>query len=157
MIIIRTAILADAERLTNLFEDYRAFYKKDPDRVSAMRFLKDRIERQESVIFIAEESGVAVGFAQLFPLFSSTRMKRLWLLNDLFVAPEHRGKGISKMLLERTKELTKETGACELMLETATTNDIGNQLYPAAGFELGTGVNWYHWVAPMVSHDKPVG
>jgi GNAT superfamily N-acetyltransferase len=103
------------------------------------------MERGESVVFIALEDGTATGFTQLYPLFSSTRMKQIWLLNDLYVAPEHRGKGISKMLLEKAKELARKTDACEVMLETAKTNDIGNQLYPSAGFELGTDFNWYHW------------
>ena len=145
MTTLRTATLSDLENLTDLFEAYRAFYEKMPDREGAQQFLKERMERSESVIFIALEDGAAVGFTQIYPLFSSTRMKRLWLLNDLFVAPEHRGKGISKLLLERAKELARESGACEVMLETAKTNDIGNQLYPSAGFELGTDFNWYHW------------
>ena len=145
MTTIRYAALSDLENLTDLFEAYRAFYEKTPDRDDARHFLLNRMIKDESEIFIALEDGAAVGFAQLYPLFSSTRLKRMWLLNDLFVAPEHRGKGISKLLLERAKELARETGACEVMLETAKTNDIGNQLYPSAGFELGTDFNWYHW------------
>jgi GNAT superfamily N-acetyltransferase len=142
---IRSATLSDLENLTDLFEAYRAFYGKTPDREGARQFLKQRMERGESVVFIALEDGTATGFTQLYPLFSSTRMKQIWLLNDLYVAPEHRGKGISKMLLEKAKELARKTDACEVMLETAKTNDIGNQLYPSAGFELGTDFNWYHW------------
>ncbi|MFN0037347.1 MAG: N-acetyltransferase family protein [Saprospiraceae bacterium] len=151
MTTLRSATPSDLENLTDLFEAYRAFYEKTPDREGARQFLKDRMERGEAEIFIALEDGVAVGFAQLYPLFSSTRMKRLWLLNDLFAAPEHRGKGISKLLLERAKQLAHETGAREIMLETAKTNDIGNQLYPSAGFELGTDFNWYHW-EPQNTH-----
>ena len=142
---IRTASLADLEQLTGLFEAYRAFYGKTPDREGAAQFLRERLEHGESVVFIAEEDGTAVGFTQLYPLFSSTRMKRLWLLNDLFVDPASRGKGISKMLLERAKQLARESGACEVMLETAKTNEIGNRLYPEAGFHLDTDFNWYHW------------
>jgi len=145
MATIRTATLADLEPLTDLFEAYRAFYQKAPDRAGAHVFLKERLERGESVVYLVWEGDEAVGFTQLYPLFSSTRMQRLWLLNDLFVAPAHRGKGLSKMLLEQAKELARQTGACEVMLETAKTNEVGNQLYPAAGFELGTDFNWYHW------------
>jgi GNAT superfamily N-acetyltransferase len=151
MATIRNATFSDLENLTDLFEGYRAFYQKQPDRAAARQFLQERMEHRESVIFIALEGETALGFTQLYPLFSSTRMKRLWLLNDLYVAPEHRGKGISKLLLERAKELARDTGACEVMLETAKTNDIGNRLYPAAGFELGTDFNWYHWEQNSVS------
>ena len=51
----------------------------------AENFLKERLENQDSEIFVAEENGILTGFTQLYPLFSSTRMKRYWLLNDLFV------------------------------------------------------------------------
>lgn len=142
---IRNATIADLESLTDLFEAYRAFYQKKADREGAKAFLTERLVGHDAVIFLAFEGEMAVAFTQLYPLFSSTRMKRLWLLNDLFVAPEHRGKGISRQLLERAKQLARETDACEVMLETAKSNEIGNQLYPSAGFELGTDFNWYHW------------
>jgi len=142
---IRTATLSDVEALTDLFEAYRVWYEKPADRTAARTFLEERLSRNESVVYVAEADGQLVGFTQLYPIFSSTRMKRLWLLNDLFVAPEYRGRGLSKLLLERAKQLAAETDACEIMLETQVTNDIGNQLYPSAGFELGIGVNWYYW------------
>ena len=59
-----------------------------------------------------------VGFVQLYPLFSSTRMEKLWLLNDLFVDPDYRGKGISKGLINKAKELVEESDACGMFLET---------------------------------------
>lgn len=142
---IRQAHLGDLESLAALFDAYRVWYEKPANLNGARDFLKARLERGESVAYLAFDGEKAVGFTQLYPLFSSTRMKRLWLLNDLFVDPDYRGKGISKMLLEQAKVLARETGACEVMLETGKTNDIGNQLYPSAGFELGTDVNWYHW------------
>ena len=145
MATITQATPADLDVLTQLFDAYRVFYGKSSDQAGARVFLEARLRNNESIAYLAFEDGVAVAFTQLYPLFSSTRMKPVWLLNDLFVAPEHRGKGISKQLLERAKQLARDTGACEVMLETAKTNDIGNQLYPSAGFELGTDVNWYHF------------
>ncbi len=71
-------------------------------------------------------------------------MKRLWLLNDLFVAKEFRGQGISKLLIERAKQLAEQTHAAGLLLETEKTNEIGNQLYPSAGFNLEAN-NFYFW------------
>jgi GNAT superfamily N-acetyltransferase len=147
-ITIRSAAPEDLGALTVLFDAYRVWYGKPADPVTARAFLEARIENGESVVYLAFSEDKAVGFTQLYPIFSSTRMKRLWLLNDLYVYPEYRGQGISKMLLERAKALTRETGACELMLETGKTNEIGNRLYPAAGFELGADMNWYYWT-PM--------
>lgn len=89
-------------------------------------------------------NGTLAGFAQLYPLFSSMRMQRQWLLNDLFVKEEYRGRGISKALLEQAKELCRQTEACGFTLETAKSNDIDNKLYPSAGMELNTEFNFYN-------------
>jgi GNAT superfamily N-acetyltransferase len=88
------------------------------------------------VIFLAERNGRAVGFVQLYPLFSSTarRPRRLWLLNDLYVAPEARQGGVGRALMRRARRLAEETGACGLELATARTNTIGQQLYESEGY-----------------------
>lgn len=143
---IRKATTGDIEPLAGLFDQYRVFYRKEPDPEGCRKFLADRLNNSESEIFLAETpEGEAVGFVQLYPLFSSTRMKRLWLLNDLYVQPQYRGKGISKMLIGRSKEFCRETGGCGLSLETEKTNDIGNNLYPATGFEVDDDHNYYFW------------
>jgi len=72
-------------------------------------------------------------------------MKRYWLLNDLFVHENYRGKGFSKQLIEKAKEIAKSTDAGGILLETGKTNDIGNKLYPGCGFELYDEVNFYEW------------
>jgi ribosomal protein S18 acetylase RimI-like enzyme len=134
--IIREAGTDDLNQLSLLFDSYRQFYRKQPDVISAGEFLEQRLTRKESIIFVAEESQTLLGFAQLYPLFSSTRLKRLWLLNDLFVHADHRRKGIARMLLERCSQLVNGTGACGMMLETERTNTIANQLYKQTGFQL---------------------
>ena len=98
------------------------------------------------MIYIARvENDVATGFTQLYPLFSSTRLKRFWLLNDLFVHSNFRGKGISKLLIEQAKQLCIDTKACGMYLETGKDNKVGNQLYPSAGFTLDNENNFYYW------------
>jgi GNAT superfamily N-acetyltransferase len=72
-------------------------------------------------------------------------MQRYWLLNDLYVNDNHRGKGYSKELIEESKELCRSSNAAGILLETGKSNDIGNQLYPSCGFELYDSVNFYEW------------
>ncbi len=140
------ASIDDLDGLAELFEAYRIFYGKSPAPTESKKFLQDRMTHNESVIFIAIlETGQMLGFTQLYPIFSSTRMRRKWLLNDLFVHENYRGQGISKDLIERAKQLCKETDAAGLMLETAKTNVIGNSLYPATGFVLEDTCNFYNW------------
>lgn len=143
---IRKVNSDDTNEVAKLFDAYRVFYKKDSDLNSAISFISDRIDNNDSEIFVAlnDESKI-VGFVQLYPLFSSTRMKKLWLLNDLFVNPNYRNMGFSISLINKAKQLVKETNACGMFLETEQTNIIGNTLYPKSGFVLNTESNFYEW------------
>lgn len=146
MIKIKQATIKDLNKLAILFDKYRVFYQKVSDVAGAELFLRKRIEASESVIFVSfNDNDMMTGFTQLYPLFSSTRMKRLWLLNDLFVDSNYRGKGISVALIDKAKEHAGQTGACGLILETAKTNKIGNSLYPKVGFVLDKDHNNYSW------------
>jgi GNAT superfamily N-acetyltransferase len=146
MLKIRKALIKDLNLLVELFDQYRVFYNKESDKQKAEEFLSERLKFNDSEIFVAEtEENNLIGFVQLYPLFSSTRMQRLWLLNDLFVDKGSRGNGISKQLIETSKEFCKQTKACGLILETAKTNIIGNELYPKVGFTLDIEHNYYFW------------
>lgn len=136
----------DLDQLIVLFDAYRVFYRKESNINGAKEFLSERIKQKESVIFVCEnEDKQLVGFVQLYPLFSSTKMKRLWLLNDLFVHQDFRGNGVSKMLINRAKQLVQDTEACGMFLETEKSNVVGNNLYPHTDFELNEGSNFYDW------------
>ena len=143
---VRRAISDDIDSLARLFDGYRIFYRKESDIEGGKVFLLERMSNRESEIFICEnESGEMMGFTQLYPLFTSTRMKKAWLLNDLFVSPDHRGKGVSVQLIERAKQLVRDTNAYGMFLETEKSNEIGNKLYPRTGFVLNDGSNYYEW------------
>ncbi|WP_335338418.1 GNAT family N-acetyltransferase [Chryseobacterium sp. IHB B 17019] len=66
---IRKVILQDLHQLAELFDQYRIFYHKDSDVPAAEKFLKERIEKQDSEIFVAENDGKLIGFVQLYPIF----------------------------------------------------------------------------------------
>lgn len=142
---VRKANFTDFDQLAELFDNYRVFYKQESNIEGAKQFLKDRTERDESRIFVVENDGILVGFVQLYPIFSSTKMQKLWLLNDLFICESHRGKGASKLLIGEAKNLAKRHNAAGLILETEKNNVIGNQLYPSVGFKLDTEHNFYYW------------
>ena len=139
------ASLSNVEELSVMFDQYRQFYRQESNMNGARRFLAERIVKNESVIFISKDLDLATGFVQCYPIFTSVGMQRLWLLNDLFVKEDYRGQGISKLLINRCKQLVKETGAKGLMLETEKSNVIGNRLYPQEGFVLSEGSNFYLW------------
>src|SRR5689334_11308400 len=106
------ATINEISSLAKLFDEYRVFYGKDSDIESAKKFLSERISNNESVAFIAvNDNGSAMGFTHLYPLFSSTRMSKLWLLNDLYVNSNYRKLGVGEALIERAKQLAKDTNA----------------------------------------------
>lgn len=130
----RPATLADLETLVPLFEGYRAFYEQSADPALARRFLGERLALGDSVIYLAERAGRALGFVQLYPIFSSTRCQRLWLLNDLFVHPEGRGQGAARALMAAARSHAEATGACGLELATARSNTTAQRLYQSLGW-----------------------
>jgi len=142
---IISASLNELNELSKLYQQYRIFYKKEAEPEKEQEFLKERIENKESVIFIAKVDDEYAGFTQLYPVFSSVRMKRMWLLNDLYVSQNFRKLGIANMLIEKSKELAKETNATGLMLQTAVDNTQAQSVYDKTGFERDNDFYTYYW------------
>lgn len=123
------------DELAPMFDAYRVFYDQRSDIEGARRFLRARLEKNDSVIFIAiDDEGDGLGFVQLFPTFSSISMRKLWILNDLYVAENARGAGVATALLERARVYAIETHAKGLMLQTAIDNVAARQLYEKLGW-----------------------
>jgi ribosomal protein S18 acetylase RimI-like enzyme len=133
---IRQAGLEDLDLVAPLFDAYRQFYRQPHDLPLARAFLEGRLGAGDSVIYLAEDSGAVLGFVQLFPLFSSTgaRPGRSWLLNDLYVTPSARGRGVGRQLMERARRLALETGARTIELCTARSNTLAQGLYESLGY-----------------------
>lgn len=131
---IYRATPAHLEALVPLFDAYRVFYRQPSHVGTARAFLAERLGRGDAAIFLAERGGKAAGFTQLFPSFSSVSARRLWILNDLFVAPEARRGGVARALLERARVHAAETHAKGLVLSTEVTNTSAQRLYEALGW-----------------------
>ena len=141
------AIRASTENLESvvpLFDAYRQFYKQRADAEGVRSFLRERLSEDESVVFLALDSSTTVGFIQLYPSFDSVTMQRLWILNDLFVVPEVRKRGVAKLLMERARQLAVETKAKGLILETAVDNLPAQKLYEQLGWKRDTAFHRYY-------------
>ncbi|WP_410513919.1 GNAT family N-acetyltransferase [Paenibacillus sp. BR2-3] len=136
--VIERGSLENMELLVPLFDQYRVFYGQSSNPESARSFLRERLSRDESVVYLAVEgegeAKRAAGFTQLYPSFSSVSMQRLWILNDLFVASPFRGKGIGSMLLETARDYAVTTGTKGLSLTTMKDNTTAQRLYEASGY-----------------------
>ena len=141
---VRQATIFDVDLIAPLFDAYRQFYRKPADLALAKRFLAERFEGQESIIFVALEEGAALGFVQLFPSFSSGAAARILILNDLFVVPGARRAGVGKLLLRAAADYGKAVGAVRLTLSTEVTNESAQALYKAEGWKLQTDFYVYN-------------
>ena len=103
------------------------------------RFIGERLQRGESVIFVAEAGAKVVGFTQLFPSFSSVRAGRAWVLNDLYVDIAARRLGVARALLQSAADFARSDGAIRLELETDHDNRSAQALYRHMGWELYEG------------------
>src|SRR4051812_32226841 len=109
-ILVRQAVYADTEAIAPLFDAYRQFYGQVSELAASQAFIEARFEHGESVLFIAEEEGRPIGFAQLYPSFSSVSMARTFVLNDLFVSESERRKGVGNALLEAVAKYARKIG-----------------------------------------------
>jgi GNAT superfamily N-acetyltransferase len=140
---VRQASAADIDLLVPLLDGYRQFYRQASDPESARRFLLERLEHNQSVIFLASHDAAPIGFTQLYPSFSSAAMARIFILNDLFVAPEARRCGAGSALLRAAREYGRRMGAVRLVLSTEETNITAQALYETEGWARDTVFRTY--------------
>ncbi|MCR6495601.1 GNAT family N-acetyltransferase [Thermomonas sp. S9] len=133
---------ADLDDLALLFDAYRQFYGQPADLARAREWLRSRLRLGEAVALLARRDGAAVGFAQLYPIFSSVRTARLWVLNDLYVAADARRSGVGRTLLDSAAAFARSDGAAGIALETARDNAAARALYRAAGWR-EDATQWY--------------
>lgn len=141
---LRRATLEDVEQLAPLLDAYRQFYKQPADLELARRFLQTRLIQDESVVFLYEDNtGQGLGFAQLYPSFSTVSAAPIWILNDLYVAEDARGHGIGRELIIEAARFAKESGAAAMKLTTQVDNLAAQQLYESQGWQRSEGFYYY--------------
>ncbi|WJN58953.1 GNAT family N-acetyltransferase [Pseudomonas sp. SO81] len=134
------ATLEHLDLLTPLFIKYREFYGELPFPDSSRKFLETRLKRKESVIYLAlaDEEDKLLGYCQLFPSYSSLSLKRVWILNDIFVAEDARRMLVADRLLQTAKQMAKETNAVRMRVATSVSNEVAQKTYESIGFREDT-------------------
>ena len=132
---VRQAVLADLAGLVPLFDAYRQFYGRESDEVLAREFLRGRFNHGQSVVFIALDAAENIlGFAQLYPSFSSVMVARTYILNDLYVVEHARRRGVARALLNAATEYARSVRAIRLTLSTLIDNASAQALYRQQGW-----------------------
>jgi len=127
--------LKNLSETARLFDLYRQFYECPADTEQTTRFIKERMEKNESDIFLAIDGKSASGFVQLYPSFCSVDMIRIYILYDLYVEEKHRKSGIGESLMNKASQWAKDNGALRLDLLTHKSNAAGQHLYEKLGYK----------------------
>jgi GNAT superfamily N-acetyltransferase len=135
---IRPAREDEVEEMLPLIRAYCEFYEVRPDDEGLRAMFRTLIaDPSQGAIFIARDGGQAVGFATLDWKWSSLKAARIGYLEDLFVDPEARGRGIADALIEICAERCRELGMPAMAWQTAPDNQRAQQVYnrTGAGFD----------------------
>ena len=144
-ILVQPAGVAQLDALAQLFDQYRQFYQQPADLAAARRFLAARMAAGDAHALLGFVDGVALGFTQLYPIHSSVSMRRAFVLNDLYVAPAARRRGLARALIEAAVEHARAEGAVWLRLETALDNHAAQALYEQLGWQREQHFLSYHY------------
>jgi GNAT superfamily N-acetyltransferase len=142
---IKQATIQDLSKLVPIFDDYREYFNQTKNPVMVEQFLFEKFEHLESVIFIAQQQEKVVGFAQLYPIFSSLTLQRVWLLNDFFIAEEYRGSGVGTQLFTEVKEYTLLTRSKGIELSVEHTNKKAWSFWEKQGFKMDQEFRYYFY------------
>jgi len=141
---IAQATIEDLDSITKLFDNYRVFYGQPSNLTAAREFISQRIHNKESIIFIAKNSqGQTLGFTQLFPTFSSVGLKKVYILNDLYVEEAHRKQGVAQSILNKVTTYCDSIGIARLQLCTAIDNLPAKTLYESNDWKMNKAFDYY--------------
>jgi len=135
------ATLEHLDLLTPLFVKYREFYEQLPYPDSSRAFLEKRLKRKESIIYLAlpdDGDDRLMGFCQLYPSFSSLSLKRVWILNDIYVAEDSRRMLVADNLMREAKKMAKKSNAVRMRVSTSSDNEVARKTYESMGFRKDT-------------------
>lgn len=132
---IRSASRADVPLILQLIRDL-ATYERAPNDVTATE--NDLVEvlfgeKPSAEVRLAFEADTAVGFAVFFHNFSTWLGRPGLYLEDLFVKPEHRGKGYGRALLIDLARIARERGCGRMEWAVLDWNDPAIQFYRKLG------------------------
>lgn len=133
------------EELLPLIAAYQGFYEVDDIDNDRNRFFFRRFlaPSDDGLLLAARDGGaVILGYACLYWHFSSLAAQETVLMNDLFVAPEARGKGIGRSLIESSAAVARERGAAWLEWATAPDNLTAQRLYDSMTSEKSTWLEY---------------
>lgn len=138
--IYRPATSTDFPAMMGLIQEL-ALFEKAPEQVTNS---VERMEREQHLfkaIVVEDADGTVIGMALYFFAYFTWVGKSLYL-DDLYVQPAHRGKGIGSELLRRLFEIAKTEDCQRVRWQVLDWNEPAIQLYKKSGATLDN--TWYN-------------
>ncbi len=138
MLVIRAAVAADVPLILRLIRELAA-YEREPDAVVATEadLLRDGFgPTPRFEVLVAEQDGEPAGFAFYFFAYSTWRGRPALYLEDLFVQPEHRAKGIGLALMRRLARIAVDAHCARFVWEVLDWNQSAIRFYESLGAEV---------------------
>jgi ribosomal protein S18 acetylase RimI-like enzyme len=130
---VGVADLADLLPLMRAYCDFYGVAPSDDDLLAMSRALIADPEREGLQLLARDSSGAGLGFATVFWYWQTLSAARAGLMNDLYVIPEARGRGVGRALVEACRARCRAHGAKSLVWETAPDNETAQALYRGLG------------------------
>ena len=134
-IVITRATMEHYKDVGALFDLYRQFYKYKTNLKASTKYIKDRINQNESFIFICFYKKEPAGFVQLYETFDSLNINKKLILYDLYVDKKYRKNGIGRKLMDKAKKLAKFKKIQNIELSTAKNNKKAQSLYESLDYK----------------------
>ena len=149
MATIAVADEPDLPELLTLMRGYCDFYEVAPSDEALLAMSRALIAdpaREGLQLIARDEQGTAIGFATIFWSWSTTRAARIGVMNDLYVAPSGRGRGVAEQLIEACVERVRSRGGALLSWQTAPDNHRAQAVYDRVG---GRRSQWLDYDLPV--------
>ena len=135
---IKFAQPEDCEKIGEVFDLYRQFYKKESNIEACKNYIHKRLSNNEAQIFYIENEKECMGITQLYTTFDSLELSKKIILYDLYVRSEYRNKGIGRMLMNAAKSFAEKKGVTSIELSTSINNKNAQSLYESLEYQRDT-------------------
>ncbi len=99
-------------------------------------FISTQLEDPDAAVLVADEGGDVIGYAYAAVEGYDYMALRgpAGVLHDVIVDPEHRGRGVGRLLLNASLEFLRSRGVPRGVLATAERNEAAQHLFASTGF-----------------------
>ena len=133
-----------ARALATLTLELARYEKLEPPSTEALdRLSKDALKGRKIRAMLAYVAGEPVGYSVSFETYSTFQGQRVFYLEDIFVLPDHRRKGVGAKLFLDCVRRAKKRGCCRMEWQVLAWNEPALKFYDKVGAQKMTDWIWH--------------